>query len=276
MNEIRVAFSIYLLGATMLASTPALAEPPIATLRQVQGTVLVEHTAGYRRAFNGVELQIGERLMVLEGASAVVVGRGGCVVRIAENAHFVVGKGDDCSAVVHPAAATLLAQAIGFDPVGPKSDVGTGGFGAIGAEPHNKLTPKDIKRAEESPDLPDAKNTKSATNGGGKVPGTTPSGGDAVTTVVVARKPIRANAPNKDSGESFFAGGGGVAAVAGAIAGGVGLIVALAGGGGGAGGGDSPPPISAKPSQNNGGGAGTGNSGGGSGGGGQPPVLSPQ
>lgn len=275
MNEIRVALSIYLLCAAMLASTPALAASSIATLRQVQGNVLVEHVAGYRRAFNGAELQIGERLMVLEGASAVVVGRGGCVVRLAENAHFVVGKGDDCSAVVHPAAATLLAQAIGFDPSGPKSDVGSGGFGAIGAEPRNKLTPMDIKRAEEAPDLPDAKNAKSAT-GGGKVPGAAPSAGEASTTVVAARKPIRANAPNKDNGESFFAGGGGAAAVAGAIAGGVGLIVALAGGGGGAGGTDTPPPITAKPSQNNGGGAGTGNSGGGSGGGGQPPVLSPQ
>lgn len=278
MNEIRNIFLSCLFGAVLLASMPAWASSPIASLRQVQGAVLVEHAAGYRRAANGAELKIGDRLVVLEGASAVVVGRGGCVVRLAENGHFVVGRGDDCSAVVRPAAATLLAEAIGFEPTGTKSDVGTGGFGAIGAEPSNKLTPAEIKRAEEAADLPDARNAKSAVSGGDKASGATPAGGDAPTTVVAARKPIRANAPSKGKeAESFFTGGGSVATVAGAIAGGVGLIVALAGGGGGAGGTDPGPPISSnKPSQNNGGGSGTGNTGGGSVGGGQPPVLSPQ
>jgi hypothetical protein len=68
-----------------LALTPASADRAAARLKQIQGTVMVNQGESYRAAPEGLGLKVGDRLMVMEGSSMVLVYADGCVAEFKEN-----------------------------------------------------------------------------------------------------------------------------------------------------------------------------------------------
>ncbi len=61
-----------------------------ASLKQIFGTVLINHGKGYSIARLGVELKSGDRVMTMDGAQAVVVQDDGCVIKLRDNSIFTI------------------------------------------------------------------------------------------------------------------------------------------------------------------------------------------
>jgi len=64
--------------------------PMGASLKQIYGTVLVNHGKGYSVAHLDMEINIGDRVLTMDGAQAVVVQSDGCVITLRGNSIFIL------------------------------------------------------------------------------------------------------------------------------------------------------------------------------------------
>lgn len=114
------------LGIAMSAQ----AEAPVATLGQVEGTVLVSQGKEYVAAQQGSALQAGSRILTMDKSGVAVVYKDGCTVRMKENSRLLLSGTGDC------AFRTAQVKSVGpyyAQAIGGVSDVGAGaGAGAGG------------------------------------------------------------------------------------------------------------------------------------------------
>lgn len=101
---IRLATAI---AATLLA-TSALASEPVATLSAQEGTVLVNQGEEFATAAEGQALQAGDRVMLMEGASATLTFTDGCALPLEAG-----------SLVEVPAVSTCAGAVANVQKIGP-------------------------------------------------------------------------------------------------------------------------------------------------------------
>ncbi len=104
-----------LASAAIAFGTTARAETLAGSLKEMQGKVLVNAGNGYELAQPGMLLKLGDRVLTLQGGSAVVVQVGGCVTRLAENTAFTLQEPSLCNGGVNTLRqiGPYYAQAIG-------------------------------------------------------------------------------------------------------------------------------------------------------------------
>lgn len=108
---IRLATAI---AATLLA-TSALASEPVATLSAQEGTVLVNQGEEFATAAEGQALQAGDRVMLMEGASATLTFADGCVLPLEAGSLLEVPAVSTCAGAVANVQkiGPTYAQAVG-------------------------------------------------------------------------------------------------------------------------------------------------------------------
>ncbi|ODS63001.1 MAG: hypothetical protein ABS41_07460 [Arenimonas sp. SCN 70-307] len=108
---IRIATAI---AATLLASS-ALASEPVATLSAQEGTVLVNQGEEFATAAEGQALQAGDRVMLMEGASATLTFADGCALPLEAGSLLEVPAVSTCAGAVANVQkiGPTYAQAVG-------------------------------------------------------------------------------------------------------------------------------------------------------------------
>ena len=104
-----------LASAAIAFGTMARAETLAGSLKETQGKVLVNAGNGYELAQPGMLLKLGDRVLTLQGGSAVVAQVDGCVTRLAENTAFTLQEPSLCNGGVNTLRqiGPYYAQAIG-------------------------------------------------------------------------------------------------------------------------------------------------------------------
>ncbi len=93
----------------------------LASLGEVSGKVMINQGRGFVAARAGMDVSVGDRLIALDGASAQVVYKDGCVTQLKERNLLPVGAKGCATQPLNPSAEVVkLAQAIGAG--GPKPD----------------------------------------------------------------------------------------------------------------------------------------------------------
>ena len=102
------------IAATLLASS-AFAAEPVATLTAQEGTVLVNQGEEFATAAEGQALQAGDRVMLMEGASATVTFADGCALPLAAGSLLEVPAVSTCAGAVASVQkiGPTYAQAVG-------------------------------------------------------------------------------------------------------------------------------------------------------------------
>lgn len=90
-------------------------QSPVATVVRVDGTAVVSHDARYVPARQGMNLKEGDRLMVLEGGSAILTFTDGCQYELGQMAMLAV-----------QGISTCAANGVGVYKVDPKTAVADG------------------------------------------------------------------------------------------------------------------------------------------------------
>lgn len=103
----RIAFAL----TFALASSAGFAAQPAATLASAQGSVLVNQGKQFVSAQSGQLLAVGDRVMVMEGASASLRFADGCVLPLASGSLAVVQS--TCNAADVARVSPVSAQAVG-------------------------------------------------------------------------------------------------------------------------------------------------------------------
>ncbi len=104
-----------LASAVIAFGTMARAETLAGSLKEMQGKVLVNAGNGYELAQPRMLLKLGDRVLTLQGGSAVVAQVDGCVTRLAENTAFTLQEPSLCNGGVNTLRqiGPYYAQAIG-------------------------------------------------------------------------------------------------------------------------------------------------------------------
>ena len=124
------------IAAALLAST-ALASEPVATLGVQEGTVLVNQGEEFTTAAENQALQAGDRVMLMEGASAVLTFADGCALPLAAGSLVEVPAQSTCAGAVAKVQriGPTYAQAVGSSAKDDDDDtlvyVVFGGAGAL-------------------------------------------------------------------------------------------------------------------------------------------------
>lgn len=109
--------SSLLISATIVISPIGHAAKVAGTLERMDGDVLVSPATGnhYRAAQPGQPLELGDRILTLQGASAAVVQADGCVTELAENMAFTLQTPSVCQGGISTLrqVGPYYAQAIG-------------------------------------------------------------------------------------------------------------------------------------------------------------------
>ena len=66
------------------------------SLKQIQGTVLINHGKGYSIARLDMGLKPGDRVLTMDGARAVIVQADGCVIKLTDNVIFTLELPSTC------------------------------------------------------------------------------------------------------------------------------------------------------------------------------------
>jgi hypothetical protein len=111
----------------------AMSDAAIASVAQVEGSVLVNQGREYVLVHPGIQLRAGHRIMTLEKAGVSVVYKDGCVQRLNENAVMTLKSAGECSAKTAQVRSVgpHYAEAIGAGPIGTDA-------GPIGKEEEEK------------------------------------------------------------------------------------------------------------------------------------------
>lgn len=92
----RAAYLIAFMLGGLLAATSAPAREPVAQLKRIQGSVLVNTGDSYQSASEGMALYLGDRVMSLDKSSMVLVYSDGCVAEFEENQIISVADVSTC------------------------------------------------------------------------------------------------------------------------------------------------------------------------------------
>lgn len=118
------------LGLCLQAASYAAEPGSVASVGDVEGTVMVDHGKGFVSSKTGEKLYENDRVITLEGASAKVVFADGCAANLKSNNMIVVKADPGCkAAVVDATKATTEAAA----PAGNGVHGGEYGVGIVGA-----------------------------------------------------------------------------------------------------------------------------------------------
>ncbi len=103
------------------------AETSAAQLKQIEGSVLVNKGESYRTAVEGMPLQIGDRVMIMDASSTTLVYSDGCVAEFKENQIITVEALSTCEG---GAAASVSKSPLYANPMGTSATAAqTGLFG---------------------------------------------------------------------------------------------------------------------------------------------------
>ena len=114
-----------LLGATLITTSYAAAASD-ALLTSVTGTALMNQGGSYVTAAAENELNAGDRLMVMEGGSAVVTYADGCAFTVTDSEVLTIGKQSTC------AGDQAAAEDTGTQFAAMGGGIGTGGAIVVG------------------------------------------------------------------------------------------------------------------------------------------------
>jgi len=125
-----IALSLAVTTGLFGFSTLATAASPAAELRKIEGSVLVNKGESYRTALEGMPLQVGNRLMVMDGSSMVLVYEDGCIADFAANQIVTVEAVSTCEggSSTFVKRSPLYADPMGGGGPGP----GSGGMFGLG------------------------------------------------------------------------------------------------------------------------------------------------
>ena len=101
------------LSILLAASLAATAPTPAATLTGIDGVVLVSHGEAFVTVTGDQSLASGDRVLVMEGATATLANADGCVVVLQPGTMVEISPVTDCATVLASATriGPLLAQA---------------------------------------------------------------------------------------------------------------------------------------------------------------------
>jgi len=120
---------------------------PVASLAQVQGTVMVNHGKDYVAARSGTPLRPGARVLTMDKSSASVVYKDSCIKQLKENGLMVVRGPSDCESTgAVKAVGPYYAAAIGSET---KSDAGSGAEGTWNATTNTPTLVSGVGKKEE-------------------------------------------------------------------------------------------------------------------------------
>jgi hypothetical protein len=142
MRYTRVGLTLTLAGYVAVAASAAV---PSATLKQLQGRVLVGHDTAMKTAQEGMPLYPGNRLVAVAGGGAQVVYVNGCTVALPANSVLTIGGADQCRAgrALVRTTAGFQSKAIG-QTLDPAVSSLVGQFDALNPQPlvnaYNSLT----------------------------------------------------------------------------------------------------------------------------------------
>jgi hypothetical protein len=103
-----------LLALPLLCATAAFAAEPAVQLEVMAGKVLKQSAAGFTKAKSGTPLKAGDRLMLREGAAAILnAAESGCFVSLREAGLYVVPDLANCT----PGQTQVLASQAKIEPV---------------------------------------------------------------------------------------------------------------------------------------------------------------
>jgi hypothetical protein len=97
MNTVRTAGRLFFGACLTAAFATAGAAESAATLVQTDGMAIVSDGAQYVAAHEGMRLSEGDRLMVMEGGSAVIRFADGCQYTLADDEFFTIGSESACA-----------------------------------------------------------------------------------------------------------------------------------------------------------------------------------
>jgi len=125
--------------ATLLVSvgTGAQAQQePIATLTQLEGKVLVNQGEETVPAQAGMSLRSSDRVLTLDGSTALVVYKDGCGLPLEENSQLTLMSVDECTqgvaAVSEMGAFEIIALGAGAGPTVGATALTAGAFAGLG------------------------------------------------------------------------------------------------------------------------------------------------
>lgn len=126
-----------ILGACLTATlSVSNAEDSIGTVSQVTGVAVVSEGAQYVKAHEGLQLQEGDRIMVLEGGSAVISFTDGCQYKLADNEVLTIGLKSTCASdaagsyKIEPYSAVSQNPNAAASSMQPAAIGGTSAYGA--------------------------------------------------------------------------------------------------------------------------------------------------
>ena len=123
-NSILSTSCLLALSAGLLSFAAGYAAAPVATLRDIQGMVMVDHGNGFAMAISGDGVGVGDSILVMENSSGVLA-NGQCIAHLGGQTRYFVGSRgacrDDLASNAYPGkfTGTLYAAAIGV--VKPKT-----------------------------------------------------------------------------------------------------------------------------------------------------------
>ncbi len=115
-----IVLSVSIATGLFSASAVVAAESPAAELKRIQGSVLVNKGEAYRTAVEGMPLQRGDRVMIMDASSMTMVYSDGCIAEFKENQIITVEEVSTCEGGT---AASVSKSPLYADPMGG----GTGG-----------------------------------------------------------------------------------------------------------------------------------------------------
>lgn len=111
-------------GLVLGLGTQANADEAVGTLARISGTAVVNQGAQYVVGREGMSLREGDRLLALEGGSALVTFSDGCQYRLQDDELLVVPAVSTCAA--SDAVATDANKVAPYSAVAEQSDAGAG------------------------------------------------------------------------------------------------------------------------------------------------------
>ncbi|QBQ55978.1 hypothetical protein [Nitrosococcus wardiae] len=124
-------FLIIMLGLGI--SFSAQAEPPLLTLSQIEGIVLVNQGKQFARAHNGMPLREGDRVLTMkESQVALRSEEYNCASFLRENSLLTIPNSVDCETLTQPETTKQQYAALGDEVVESSPASSTGGGAAAG------------------------------------------------------------------------------------------------------------------------------------------------
>lgn len=118
---------------SLVVASPLVAvEPPAGVLKRMEGSVLVNKGETYRSALEGMRLHVGDRIMIMDGASAVVVYSDGCVAEFKQNQIITLREQSTCDGGM---AFTRNQSVLYAAPLGAGGTTYSSGGGLFGMSP---------------------------------------------------------------------------------------------------------------------------------------------